>query len=50
VVTLDDAIYISSINYYVLVNFEKVGPIYPGRGLGRGTLSLLISLSWSLKD
>jgi ribonuclease HI len=24
---------VSSVNYHVLVNFEKVGPIFPGRGL-----------------
>ncbi|WJX44074.1 hypothetical protein P8452_31099 [Trifolium repens] len=27
---------VSSVNYSVLVNFEKVGPIYPGRGLRQG--------------
>jgi hypothetical protein len=27
---------VSSVNYYVLVNFGKVGPIYPGRGLRQG--------------
>ncbi|XP_045802334.1 uncharacterized protein LOC123895912 [Trifolium pratense] len=27
---------VSSVNYSVLVNFEKVGPIFPGRGLRQG--------------
>ncbi|WJX12011.1 hypothetical protein P8452_02554 [Trifolium repens] len=27
---------VSSVNYFVLVNFEKVGPICPGRGLRQG--------------
>jgi hypothetical protein len=27
---------VSSVNYSVLVNFEKIGPIYPGRGLRQG--------------
>ncbi|PNX96867.1 ribonuclease H, partial [Trifolium pratense] len=27
---------VSSVNYSVLVNYEKVGPIYPGRGLRQG--------------
>jgi hypothetical protein len=27
---------VSSVNYSTLVNFEKVGPIYPGRGLKQG--------------
>ncbi|MCH93169.1 RNA-directed DNA polymerase (Reverse transcriptase), partial [Trifolium medium] len=27
---------VSSVNYSVLVNFEKVGPVYPGRGLRQG--------------
>jgi hypothetical protein len=27
---------VSLVNYSVLVNFEKVGPIYPGRGLRQG--------------
>jgi hypothetical protein len=27
---------VSSVNYYVLVNFEKIGPIYPGIGLRQG--------------
>jgi hypothetical protein len=27
---------VSSVNYSVLVNFEKVGPILPGRGLRQG--------------
>ncbi|KAK2423594.1 hypothetical protein QL285_034041 [Trifolium repens] len=27
---------VSSVNYSVLVNFEKVGPIFPGRGLKQG--------------
>jgi hypothetical protein len=27
---------VSSVNYSVLVNFDKVGPIYPGRGLRQG--------------
>jgi hypothetical protein len=27
---------VSSVNYFVLVNFEKIGPILPGRGLRQG--------------
>jgi hypothetical protein len=27
---------VSSVNYSVLVNFERVGPIHPGRGLRQG--------------
>jgi hypothetical protein len=27
---------VSSVNYTTLVNFEKVGPIHPGRGLRQG--------------
>jgi hypothetical protein len=27
---------VSSVNYSVLVNFEKIGPIYPSRGLRQG--------------
>ncbi|MCH80176.1 hypothetical protein A2U01_0000939, partial [Trifolium medium] len=27
---------VSSVNYSVLMNFDKVGPIYPGRGLRQG--------------
>ncbi|MCI23418.1 RNA-directed DNA polymerase (Reverse transcriptase), partial [Trifolium medium] len=27
---------ISSVNYHVLMNFDRVGPIFPGRGLRQG--------------
>lgn len=40
---------VSSVTYSVLMNFDRVGPITPGRGLRREILYRLICSCWSQK-
>jgi hypothetical protein len=38
---------VSSVTYSILVNYDKVGPIFPGRGLRQGNPFVSLSLHHS---